>query len=91
VSNVSDEALESQWEALLAAEAKRSRQINAEIRRFALFPINDTILNDDIPYSIKDRLQRRFAELADSFEEQLRQFSSDLAAIEGPLEVRAAE
>jgi hypothetical protein len=44
-----------------------------------------------IPYSIKDRLQRRFAELADSFEEQLRQFSSDLAAIEGPLEVSVIE
>ncbi|PVF98471.1 hypothetical protein CPB86DRAFT_806806 [Serendipita vermifera] len=67
-SETSPQALERQWQALLAAEAKRSRQINAEIR------------------SIKDRLQRRFAELADSFEEQLRRFSSDLAAIEGPLE-----
>ncbi|KAG8751399.1 hypothetical protein FRC14_007943 [Serendipita sp. 396] len=64
----SPQALESQWQALLAAEAKRSRQINAEIR------------------SIKDKLQKRFAELADGLELQLRQFSSDLAAIEGPLE-----
>ncbi|KAG8793175.1 hypothetical protein FRC16_011058 [Serendipita sp. 398] len=36
--------------------------------------------------SIKDKLQKRFAELADGLELQLRQFSSDLAAIEGPLE-----
>ncbi|CAG8620696.1 3262_t:CDS:2, partial [Acaulospora colombiana] len=73
ICNLPNQALESQWEALLAAEAKRSRQINAEIR------------------SIKDRLQRRFAELADSFEERLRQFSSDLAAIEGPLEAQKTQ
>ncbi|CAG7853524.1 Alpha-actinin-2 AltName: Full=Alpha-actinin skeletal muscle isoform 2; AltName: Full=F-actin cross-linking protein [Serendipita indica DSM 11827] len=68
----SPQALESQWEALVAAEAKRSRQINAEIR------------------SIKDRLQKRFAELADEFESQIREFSSDLAAIEGTLETQQA-
>ncbi|KIM25787.1 hypothetical protein M408DRAFT_330981 [Serendipita vermifera MAFF 305830] len=69
----SPQALESQWEALLIAEAKRSRQINAEIR------------------GIKDRLRKRFAELADGFEQQLRLFSSELAEVEGDLEVQKAK
>ena len=38
--------------------------------------------------SIKETLRKHFAKLADSFETSLRGFSADLAAIDGPLEVR---
>ena len=37
---------------------------------------------------IKDRLRRKFAELANDFERRLYGISSELAAIDGPLEVQ---
>ena len=79
--------MESQWLALLAAEAKRSRQINAEIRGYAnhfSYELYDAYWGF---YRIKDRLQKRFANLADGLETKLRQFSKDLSEIEGELEV----
>jgi hypothetical protein len=36
---------------------------------------------------IKERLRKKFAELANGFEQRLHVISSELAAIDGPLEV----
>lgn len=43
------------------------------------------ILSDD--YSIKEALRRKFADLANSFEQRLRTLSSEISAMDGPLEV----
>lgn len=40
-----------------------------------------------IPYRIKESLRKHFADLANDFERRLSEISSELAAIEGPLEV----
>ncbi|PCH39917.1 hypothetical protein WOLCODRAFT_136560 [Wolfiporia cocos MD-104 SS10] len=62
--------LDVAWNTLLAAEANRTRAINAQIRQ------------------IKERLRKKFADLANDFEQRLRAMSSELAGIEGPLEVQ---
>ncbi|PPQ80403.1 hypothetical protein CVT25_001716 [Psilocybe cyanescens] len=62
--------LDGAWEALLGAEAERSRGINARIR------------------VIKEDLRKKFAELANDFERRLHEISTELTAIEGPLETQ---
>jgi len=60
--------LDDAWHSLLAAEAKKSRAINAQIRQ------------------IKESLRKTFANLANDFNQRLQAISSELTAIEGPLE-----
>jgi hypothetical protein len=40
-------------------------------------------------FRIKETLRKKFADLANDFEQRLHAISSELAAMDGPLEVRA--
>lgn len=42
-----------------------------------------------IPHSIKEALRKKFADLANDFYQRLRQLSSQISGIDGPLEVIA--
>ncbi|KAG6878508.1 hypothetical protein C0993_005438 [Termitomyces sp. T159_Od127] len=65
--------LDEAWKRLLAAEATRSRAINAQIREH-VHPV------------IKESLRKKFADLANDFERRLHAISIELTAIEGTLE-----
>ncbi|EIM86004.1 uncharacterized protein STEHIDRAFT_98331 [Stereum hirsutum FP-91666 SS1] len=60
--------LDDAWQDLLAAEARRSRSINAQIRE------------------IKESLRKQFADLANDFQRRVHGISTELSAIDGPLE-----
>jgi len=60
--------IDKAWSDLLAAEARRSRSINAQIRE------------------IKESLRKKFAAIANNFEKRLQMISSELSAVDGPLE-----
>ncbi|MBW0513188.1 hypothetical protein O181_052903 [Austropuccinia psidii MF-1] len=64
--------LEAFWQELLAAEANRSRSINARIQQ------------------IKEALRVKFAEQANVYESQLRDYALELAALAGPLDDQLA-
>lgn len=74
--------------ALLDAEAKQSRKINAEIRKsvFHILLIAPVFLTMR-PSSIKEALRKKFAKAANDFEHQLRAISSEISSMVGSLEV----
>ena len=77
--------VDAAWNSLLQAEAVRSRAINAEIRQYVI-PILRAMPWLTVFNRIKDELRRKFADLANNFEKRLRQISTELSSIEGPLE-----
>jgi hypothetical protein len=78
--------LDSAWQELLQSEAKRSRAINAQIRKYARSIVG---LRDNLMQSlrIKEDLRKKFADLANAFADRLHEVSVELASIEGPLQV----
>ncbi|KAL9711278.1 alpha-actinin [Leucoagaricus gongylophorus] len=67
-SGSAPEDVDNAWKTLLESEAKRSRNINAQIRE------------------IKENLRKKFAQVANEFQQRLHHISRELANIEGPLE-----
>lgn len=82
--------LDMAWQRLLDKEAERSRQINAQIRMCVLirFYTPPNTVFDLFLARIKETLRKMFAKLANEFESKLHDISTELTAIEGPLEVK---
>lgn len=51
-----------------------------------LLSYGETEGRDSYSFRIKDNLRHKFADLANNFEKRLRQISSELSSVEGPLE-----
>ena len=80
--------LDDAWHNLLISEAERSRAINAQIRQWVKVWLLSRLLIWSLSLSrIKESLRKAFADLANDFEKRLRLISSELTAVEGPLEV----
>ena len=77
--------LDNAWKHLLKSEADWSRKINDEIRRFDFLSLSS--VSSDILLSIKEELRKKFARLANDFEQKLRSISMELTNMEGALEV----
>jgi len=77
--------LDNAWKHLLKSEADWSRKINDEIRRFDFLSLSS--ISSDILLSIKEELRKKFARLANDFEQKLRSISMELTNMEGALEV----
>ncbi|QRV77667.1 Calponin homology (CH) domain [Ceratobasidium sp. AG-Ba] len=69
--------MDATWSELLAAEADRSKAINAQIRERVLRP--------------KQALRKKFANVANNFERRLQDISNELSALDGPLERQHSE
>lgn len=84
---------EAEWTNLLAAEAQRSRGINAQIRECVEnIDLTDTKsgFSDVCLFSldrVKETLRRKFATVANDFERRVRDVTAEISALDGPLEV----